>query len=150
MIKYIVLVLVIFCLAFFIITFISGVYKTRSVMNIYVNEISAFVSCKTIYEAIDTYHKVHGQYPASLKTLGSSNSPYICEDLAEGKRQGYRYVYEPTSLKFFVMASPLQFITTGRFYFHINELKRITICDQEGNCMTENQYLTYVKGLVKE
>jgi len=133
--------LAIFFLIFSISTYLIDAYKDRYVMRIYNNEVLALAGCKTIYEASVAYRTLNGQYPVNLITLGSAEPPYISEDLVKGGSHGYKYSYEATPSGFFVTASPLKFGKTGRFYFQINELKRLKVCDKEGHCMTENQYL---------
>ncbi len=137
MIKAIIVAVAILLLAWFI----RENYVAKSVAGVSANELTALGSCKTIFEAANTYYQVNNEYPKNLEILSLAKPPYIAKDLARGIRKGYKYFYEITKTGFFLTATPIEMDKTGRFYFHLTENKKILVCDKERNCVSEEDYL---------
>lgn len=135
-------ILIIFGLIIFAVWFAKEVFFVNyTVASKSANELKTLASCRVIYSACETYHKVNEKYPESLKVLGLENPPYLSKKLSKGLESGYRYSYEKTQRGFFVYATPVKRGQTGNFDFSIDELGRINVCDKNRNCMTEREYL---------
>jgi len=99
------------------------------------NEYKAYLSCRTIHEAFDTYKNAHGTYPEGLAALGSGAPAYLSKGLARGKTRGYRYYHEVTPSGYVVRAVPAKWNYTGRYIFHVDGRGTITVCDKNAECV---------------
>jgi len=132
MLKYIIIILIIILL----VPFIWGIFSGFSKAKISVNELMQIAYCKLIYAYCDGYYQSNGMFPTSLSVV-----PYLQKDLVKWKKYGYKYNYEKTGSGFYITASPVVMNKTGRFYFHIDETKKVLVCNKNRYCMTENEYL---------
>ncbi|MFA5148197.1 MAG: hypothetical protein WC491_03620 [Candidatus Omnitrophota bacterium] len=90
------------------------------------NEYSAISSLRTIYMACESYRYWNAgevkPYPPDIKTLSSTNPPFIDATLGAGLKQGYVYAYALLGPdKFTCTASPEKPGDSGGKTFFINE-----------------------------
>ncbi|MCX5711944.1 MAG: prepilin-type N-terminal cleavage/methylation domain-containing protein [Candidatus Omnitrophica bacterium] len=92
------------------------------------NEGAAMANLKTIENSCQLFHIAKQTYPSSLEDLTSpaSDPPYIDSVLAQGKKQGYQFVYNLADPDHFTLnANPT---TTGFLrgrFFYVDELGSI-------------------------
>lgn len=92
--------------------------------RIVANESAAIANLKTVENACQLYHIAKQTYPPELTELTSpaSEPPYIDPVLAQGRKQGYQFVYSLVDPDHFTLnANPT---TTGLLkgrYFYVDE-----------------------------
>lgn len=87
--------------------------------RIIANEGVAIGALRTINNACQLYHINKENYPASLSDLiePASNPPYIDDDLADGYKQGYDFIYNRSEEGFSVNANPTGIFLKGRYFY---------------------------------
>jgi type IV pilus assembly protein PilA len=97
--------------------------------QMYTRETAALQAVKTLHTAEIQYQSQYGRYAASLTELGPpasgaptpSSADLIGNDLANGEKQGYRFVVAATPGGYTINANPVSYGSSGSRSFYSDQ-----------------------------
>jgi hypothetical protein len=110
-------------------TTVSCVNMSICVSQKYMRETAAVAGIQTIHKVQEQYHSQYGRYAASLGELGPpqngaagpAGADLIGNDLARGKRQGYRFTVSGAADAYVIHADPVSVGISGNKSFYSDQ-----------------------------
>jgi type IV pilus assembly protein PilA len=101
--------------------------------QMFARETAALQAVRTLYTAEVQYQSQYGRYAASLAELGPpasgaptpSSAGLIGNDLANGEKQGYRFVVAATPGGYTINANPVTYGTSGSRSFFADQTMQV-------------------------